>query len=161
MKYESTLLRWDVLRCAYGKVIFKGEQMHVRIWSHGPSISLVCICWVRLRFFHLYEGCPRSSQKKPEMFQDDIGYWHNFACLHIHVFSKLWIFINYYTGHYHRNCSHGNPTPKYTEHFDIYSHYIGKNAYNEGKFAWRVLFFILCKTYFLPYRYMYTNLWHN
>ena len=31
------------------KVIFKGERMHVRIWSKGPSISLVCIC--RLCFF--------------------------------------------------------------------------------------------------------------
>ena len=31
------------------KVILKGEQMHVRIWSNGPSTSLVCIC--RLRFF--------------------------------------------------------------------------------------------------------------
>ena len=31
------------------KVIFKGEQMHIRIWSNGTSTSLVCIC--RLCFF--------------------------------------------------------------------------------------------------------------
>ena len=36
------------------KVIFKGEQMHVRIWSNGPSTSLVCICRHCFFFFYLY-----------------------------------------------------------------------------------------------------------
>ena len=31
------------------KVIFKSEWMHVRIWSNGPSTSLICIS--QLRFF--------------------------------------------------------------------------------------------------------------
>ena len=51
MLYSKDLLQLSIAMCLRKKVIFKGEQMHVRIWSNSPSISPVCIC--RLRFFHL------------------------------------------------------------------------------------------------------------
>ena len=51
---SSFYIRKDILQlcvaiCLRKKTIFKGEQTHVRIWSNGPSASLVCIC--RLCFF--------------------------------------------------------------------------------------------------------------
>ena len=38
------------------KVIFKGEQTYVRIWSNGPSTSLVCICWLCFCTYMCFQG---------------------------------------------------------------------------------------------------------
>ena len=70
------------------KANFEGEQMHVRIWSNGPSISLVCL-------LHLYaKMVAENLYCLPRLTFESMGKWNTpiWFCIFLHLnFNNLLI----------------------------------------------------------------------
>ena len=87
--WENSLYQWlDLL--SVRRIHFKTLQyeVHIQIVS---SLSAFCriykigfnVCGNISFMKNVIRGFSPKIVEKPEMFQDDIGYWYNFACLHI------------------------------------------------------------------------------